>query len=207
MNCVKLGQGYITPSKIVCVGRNYLAHIQELGNQIPCEMVLFNKSNSCISNCLRSSVNGHEIHYEAEITYVVKQNKLAGIGIGLDLTKRALQDHLKAKGLPWEKCKSFDASAVFSDFISLEQHPLPIPSFMMTLHINNQLAQKADFEHMIYKPDAILAEINQHMTLVDNDLIMTGTPEGVGQVLKGDEFIARLYSDEKLLIESTWIAQ
>ncbi len=174
---------------------------------MPDDMVIFNKTNNCISDCLKSSIRGYELHYEAEITYVVKHNQLSGVGIGLDLTKRALQNDLKTKGLPWEKCKSFDGSAVFSDFIAFTEITLPIASFIMTLHINNRLVQKADFEHMIRKPEAILAEINQHMTLLDDDLIMTGTPEGVGRVLQGDEFIARLYSHETLLIEHQWIAE
>lgn len=206
LNRITLAKVDLTPSKIICIGRNYLAHIQELGNELPEDMVIFNKTNACISQTLHSQHLDHPLHYEAEICFVVKNQQLTGVGIGLDLTKRDLQNQLKTKGLPWEKCKAFDGSAVFSDFISLLQPTIPLANLVMTLHINDRLTQQADIAHMIYKPDAIVAEIKRHMTLMDDDVIMTGTPQGVGQVIKGDVFVVRLYSQQTLLIEQRWTA-
>jgi 2-keto-4-pentenoate hydratase/2-oxohepta-3-ene-1,7-dioic acid hydratase in catechol pathway len=205
-NHIKVEKYAQVPSKIVCIGRNYLAHIQELGNELPEDMVIFNKSNAAISTVLHSQHMEHALHYEAEICFAIKNQQLSAVGVGLDLTKRDLQNQLKAKGLPWEKCKTFDGSALFSDFISLQHPAISLSSLLMTLHINDRLAQQADIAHMIYKPDVILAEIKRHMTLVDHDVIMTGTPAGVGPVMKGDVFIARLHAQKTVLIEQHWTA-
>ena len=106
------------PSKIVCVGRNFVAHIEELGNEMPDQMVLFNKPNSAISDILRSQVDSEPLHYESELAFVVRDGQFCAVGFGLDLTKRTLQSGLKAKGLPWERAKSFDGAALFSDFVT-----------------------------------------------------------------------------------------
>ncbi|MDG1121177.1 MAG: fumarylacetoacetate hydrolase family protein, partial [Glaciecola sp.] len=108
----------VTPSKIVCIGRNYVDHINELGNEMPTEPVIFIKPNSAITDTITFDLQ-EDIHYEAELTFVVQGGALSGVGIGLDLTKRAVQSQLKAKGLPWERAKAFDGSAVLSDFVTI----------------------------------------------------------------------------------------
>ncbi len=202
MNQINFQKGKFNPCKVVCVGRNYVAHIEELGNEILQEMVLFVKPNSSISEELVQISD--DCHYEGEISFLVKDKKLYGVGFGLDLTKRDMQSKLKSKGLPWERAKSFDKAAVFSDFVKLEDD---ISSLRLELQINGKLAQSGGVDLMIYRPEVVLKEIESFMSLDDFDIIMTGTPKGVGRYKKNDEFIGRIYSDEKLLVEKGWIVQ
>ena len=194
----------LVPSKIVCVGRNYVEHINELGNQIADQMVVFNKPNTAISSQLSSEHNGEPLHFETEICFKVQHGRLAAVGVGLDLTKRDLQSKLKAKGLPWERAKAFDGSAIFSHFVAIEQDD--IAKLKISLSINNQLQQQGDVGLMLYKPADILTQINEFMTLNDGDIIMTGTPAGVGKVIAGDVFKAHLLCAEQSLIEVSWQA-
>ena len=135
MKSIKLDGKAIYPSKIVCVGRNYMAHIDELGNEVPDEPVIFLKPNSAISSEIYFNEDD-AVHYEAEISFMVKSGKLCAVGFGLDLTKRELQSRLIANGLPWERAKAFDMSAVFSDFVSFSGI---IQALSMALYINGQL--------------------------------------------------------------------
>ena len=152
----------LQPSKIVCVGRNYSAHIAELNNEHPEQMVIFNKPNSAITDTLLTTHNGDALHYETELCFVIKNKQLAGVGIGLDLTKRALQSSLKEKGLPWERAKAFDGSALFSDFIELTPE---MSSFIFELHIDGKAVQHGDTQLMLHQPAQILAEVSEFMGL------------------------------------------
>ena len=174
MNTIHLDNSLITPSKIICVGRNYVEHIEELNNEIPIEPVIFLKPNSAINqNLLSGSDELH--HYEGEICFLIKNNTLHAVGVGLDITKRQLQSKLKEKGLPWERAKAFDGSAVFTDFIQIK---VSITSLIMELLINDQLVQEANYDLMIYKPETLLSNIQAFMSCEDGDIIMTGTPRG-----------------------------
>jgi 2-keto-4-pentenoate hydratase/2-oxohepta-3-ene-1,7-dioic acid hydratase in catechol pathway len=192
----------ITPSKVVCIGRNYVEHIKELNNEMPESMVVFNKPNSAISNTLYF-VND-SCRFEAEICFLIKEGEISGVGIGLDLTKADVQKYLKEKGLPWERAKGFDRSAVLSDFVPLE---VPIESLSMTLHVNTKLQQHATYDLMIYKPLGMIEEIKSFMHLEDGDIIMSGTPKGVSNYKLGDRFTCKLYSGDEMLLETQWIAQ
>ncbi|WP_419175464.1 fumarylacetoacetate hydrolase family protein [Desulfosediminicola sp.] len=200
---VKMTEGEIAPAKIVCIGRNYVAHIEELGNEVPEEMVVFCKPNSSIAPVLHSSHAGQQLHYETEICYMVQGGQFAAVACGLDLTKRELQSGLKKKGLPWERAKAFDGSALFSPFV-----PIPEGEAELTLelYVNGELRQQGTTSMMIYSPRVILQEIGSFMTLDDGDIVMTGTPAGVGEVLSGDQFKARLLAGETLLTEASWKA-
>lgn len=189
----------VTPSKVVCIGRNYVEHIEELGNEIPEQMVVFNKPNSAVTDTLHFFEAS--CRFEGEICFLVQNCRIAGIGFGLDLTKADIQNRLKAKGLPWERAKAFDGSAVLSPFVSFEG---PIESLSMTLHIDGKLRQHANYDLMMYKPDIMLKEIGSFMTLEDGDIIMSGTPKGVGTYTTGQTFTGRVYADGTLLIEQTW---
>ena len=203
MRSVLLDGVEIYPSKIVCVGRNYVEHIRELNNEMPTEPVIFIKPNSSISEELNSS-SDEEIHYEGEITFLVLFDELAGVGFGLDLTKRAVQTNLKAKGLPWERSKAFDRSAVFSEFVAFEGET---DTLRMELWINGQLVQQGSYELMLNKPEALLQEVGRFLTLEEGDLLMTGTPSGVGKLNVGDRFTGRVYSDQRMLLEQSWVVQ
>ncbi len=117
MYSVKLGDELIRPSKVLCIGRNYLEHIHELDNAIPDEMVVFNKPSTSITSVL-NSYHHERLHYEAEICFLIKDGKYQAVGLGLDLTKRALQGQLKGKGLPWERAKAFDGFCGVQSFYS-----------------------------------------------------------------------------------------
>ncbi len=202
MNLIQCENGEFAPSKVVCIGRNYVEHIEELGNELPESMVVFNKPNSAISSTLHYI--SHDCRFEGEICFLVRAGQLFGVGFGLDLTKADIQNRLKAKGLPWERAKGFDKSAVLSDFVKLD---VPLKTLRMTLHINDTLAQFANYDLMIYKPELMLKEIKSFMTLEDGDVIMSGTPKGVNTFNRGDRFVGRVYSNDKLLIEQEWTAQ
>ena len=203
MNSVKYDGADISPSKIICIGRNYVEHIKELDNEIPSEPVVFIKPNSAISNNLETS-NDDEIHYEGEICFIIRNCKISGIGFGLDLTKRNVQKVLKTKGLPWERAKAFDKSAVFSEFVNCDED---LSHYRMELFIDNKLQQFGNYELMINKPEALLSEIQSFLTMEDGDIIMTGTPKGVGVIRSGELFPAKIYNDEQLIVEHSWLAR
>lgn len=203
MRTVQVGEREIAPTKIVCVGRNYVEHIRELGNPMPEEMVIFCKPNSAITSTLRAVHQREPLHYEAEICYLVEKSRLAAVGCGLDLTKRALQSRLKAKGLPWERAKAFDGAALFSPFVPLTS---PDGELVVELQVDDVMRQKGSTASMIYSPSEILAELGTFMQLEDGDIIMTGTPAGVGVVETGKLFEVRLFAAESLLAAGRWRA-
>lgn len=203
MTSITLNKKPLTPNKIICVGRNYVEHIQELNNEMPEEPVLFIKPNSAISAELYTDDEA-SIHYESEICFVIEQGRLEAVGIGLDLTKRDLQSKLKAKGLPWERAKAFVASAVFSEFVSF---PGDCSQLRLEMRINDQLVQLATYDLMIHKPEFLLAEIAGVFSWQDGDLLMTGTPKGVGAVKPGDKFTAVLFEGDTILVTAEWIAK
>ncbi|NIY90764.1 fumarylacetoacetate hydrolase family protein [Vibrio diazotrophicus] len=204
MNSVRLDEQHVYPSKVVCVGRNYVEHIKELNNAIPEQMVVFNKPNSSVTSLL-NSYHQETLHYETEICFMIKDGQYAAVGLGLDLTKREQQSVLKKQGLPWERAKAFDGSAVFSRFIPLEG--IDIASLHLELLINCVRVQAGGVEQMMFKPDVILQELKSYTTLFDGDIIMTGTPQGVGEVHRGDVFLGRLKSGDTTLIEIEWPAE
>lgn len=189
----------IIPSKVVCIGRNYVDHIKELDNEMPKDMVIFNKPNSAISNKLEYF--SEDTRYEGEICLLIKDNKIDAIAFGLDLTKANEQNYLKSKSLPWERSKSFNGSAVLSEFVKLEDD---ISKIRLELFINDTLAQYGSYDLMMYKPTQMIQEINSFMTLENGDVIMTGTPKGVGTYKLNDTFKGKIYIDDKLLLESSW---
>ena len=203
MKSVKLGDHTITPSKVVCVGRNYVEHISELGNEIPDEMVLFIKPNAAISTDLLS-YHQEQLHYEAELCFLYQQGKFSAVAVGLDLTKRVLQSKLKAKGLPWERAKTFTGSALFSDFVAIDSID---KEFTVVLDINGKRKQTGSVAMMLYSPDVILKEILSFITLEDGDIVMTGTPAGVGKIVSGDVFQGQVMQDDSVLVAKTWIAK
>lgn len=204
MNTVSFRNTLITPSKIVCIGRNYVAHVHELGNEIPDEMVIFVKPNSAISNTLSAAHRGDELHYESEIAYLYQDGRFVAAALGLDLTKRGVQSELKAKSLPWERSKAFDGSAVFSPFVPIPDIGLPLE---LALSIDGKLIQQGDTSLMMYKPAQILQEIQTFMQLEDGDIVMTGTPAGVGKIRYGAEFVGSLNCNGQELVSQCWLAE
>jgi 2-keto-4-pentenoate hydratase/2-oxohepta-3-ene-1,7-dioic acid hydratase in catechol pathway len=199
MNFVDFKTEKIVPSKIVCVGRNYVEHIKELNNEIPENMVLFNKPNSAIS---KEFFYFENVRFEGELSFLVENKKIVGVGFGFDLTNAKVQNYLKSKGLPWERAKAFDKSAIFTKFIEIDSRELEKLSFR--LFRNEKVVQKGDYSLMIYKPKEILEEIQTFMSLEDGDIIMSGTPKGVDFYEKNDHFLAQIFLNEKLILEESW---
>jgi 2-keto-4-pentenoate hydratase/2-oxohepta-3-ene-1,7-dioic acid hydratase in catechol pathway len=189
----------VFPSKIVCIGRNYIEHIRELNNEIPEDMVVFNKPNSALSKDLYYF--SEDTRFEGEICFLIKGKQIAGIGFGLDLTKANIQNKIKEKGLPWERSKAFDGSAVLGHFVKFNGN---LTQLRFELFINDQLRQEATYDLMIYKPTVMLNEIESFMSLQDGDIIMSGTPKGVGNYKVGDVFRGIVYQNDKVLVESFW---
>ncbi len=203
MNGVVFDGEVVYPSKIVCIAKNYVEHINEFDGKAPSEIALFIKPNSSISDDVKKPAMGL-CHYEGEITFVIREGKLAGVGFGLDLTLRDIQKKLRDEGLPWEKAKAFDGSAVFSDFVSFDGDILKLG---IEFFINGELRQKGDVSLMINKPQEILDDAKRFFTFVDNDLLMTGTPKGVGSFNVGDEFLGRILYGNSVIVEKSWVVK
>lgn len=185
--------------KIICVGRNYSDHINELNNEKPQNPVLFMKPDTALMNTempFPIPEFSDNVQYEAEI--VVKINKTGKyiqpefahkyyekIALGIDFTARDTQQYLKEKGLPWEKAKAFDNSAVVSDFFPKENYDLQNLPF--TLQCNQQVVQSGNTKDMLWKTDELIAYISTYFTLKTGDMIFTGTPAGVGKINSGDK--------------------
>ncbi|WOC27028.1 fumarylacetoacetate hydrolase family protein [Pseudoalteromonas sp. N1230-9] len=202
MRAVKFVNELVTPSKVVCVGRNYAAHIAELNNETPTSMVLFIKPNSALSDTLCATHGAEQLHYETELCFLVKGKQLAGVGLGLDLTKRRLQSNLKEKGLPWERAKAFNGAALFSDFVPCND----TKHYQFSLLIDGKPAQYGDTQLMLHNAEKILSEISEFMDLEDGDIIMTGTPEGVGEVESGSTFQVLLMDEQTEVLSHQWQA-
>ena len=198
--------------KIICIGRNYVAHIQELKNEIPEEPVIFLKPDSAL---LRNNDPFYipdwtqEVHYEIEL--VIKINRIGKgiekkfahryfdeIGLGIDFTARDIQNKLKAKGLPWEKAKAFDKAAVlFNTFIPISDFANS-KAISFKLDINGRQVQDGNSELMMFGFEDLISNVAKYFTLKMGDLIYTGTPAGVGAVQIGDHLEGYL-DDRKLL--------
>jgi 2-keto-4-pentenoate hydratase/2-oxohepta-3-ene-1,7-dioic acid hydratase in catechol pathway len=185
--------------KIICIGRNYTKHIEELQNERPEEPVIFMKPDSAVLLKQHPFIVpefSDDIHHEIEL--IVKISKVGKyidakfahkyydeISIGIDFTARDLQQKLKDKGLPWEKAKAFDGSAVLGDFIAKNQFET-LENLTFELTKNGETAQKGNSNLMLWKIDELIAYVSQFFTLKIGDIIFTGTPEGVAVVRTND---------------------
>lgn len=186
--------------KIICIGRNYAKHAEELNNPIPDEPVVFLKPDTAIllkKHPFFIPEHSNEVHHEVEV--VVKINRLGKhieprfahkyydeIGLGIDFTARDVQAKCKEKGLPWEKAKAFDGSAAVSRFFKLSALNKPITDIDFHLDINGSTVQKGNTKNMLFPVNEIIAHISKYFTLKTGDLIFTGTPAGVGKVNRND---------------------
>ena len=185
--------------KIICIGRNYPEHIAELNNERPTEPVVFIKPDSAV--LLKQHpfvIPEFSDNVQHEIEIIIKINKVGKyidikfahkyydeISVGIDFTARDLQDKLKAKGLPWEKAKAFDGSAVIGDFM-LKKDFNNLECLNFELFKNGISVQKSSTQEMMWKIDEIIAHVSQYFTLKIGDIIFTGTPSGVDKVSEND---------------------
>nr|AOE06727.1 2-hydroxyhepta-2,4-diene-1,7-dioate isomerase [uncultured bacterium]CCF99703.1 fumarylacetoacetate hydrolase family protein [uncultured Flavobacteriia bacterium] len=185
--------------KIICIGRNYAAHVEELDNERPGEPVIFIKPDTAI---VQSNLPffipefSNEVHHEVEVLVRINrigkhiQTKFAHkyydqIGLGIDFTARDIQQQLKSKGLPWEKAKAFDGSAFVGKFYDKSDLG-NLKKLSFSLHKNGELVQAANTGLMLWSIDEIISYVSQYFTLKIGDIIFTGTPAGVSQVVKND---------------------
>lgn len=198
--------------KIICIGRNYTEHAKELGNDVPDEPVLFIKPKTALNTSSSFEIPSFsdDIHFELELVLKISKSGkdiaeenahqyFNEIGLGIDFTARDVQSKLKAKGLPWEKAKAFDGSAVVSVFFSLSELKNK-QEINFKLYLNQELKQVGSSSHMLFNFHQIIAHASQYFSLEKGDLIFTGTPKGVGKVHAGDILIGSLEGKEILEI-------
>ncbi len=185
--------------KIIAIGRNYAAHIKELNNEIPEQPVIFMKPDTAILKDNKPFYLpdfSSDIHYEVEVVLKISKEgkhiaeKFAStyfeeIGLGIDFTARDVQSLHKTKGLPWELAKSFDHSAPISHFLPKNQFS-NLNDLRFNLQVNGQLRQEGNTGLLLHSFEKIISFVSKYITLKKGDLIFTGTPEGVGQVQRGD---------------------
>ena len=185
--------------KLICIGRNYTAHIEELENERPKDPVVFIKADSAVlpkEQDFYLPPFSNNVHHEVEL--LVKITKVGKhiakefahkyydeISLGIDFTARDVQDELKSKGLPWEKAKSFDGSAVIGKWVSKSNYK-DLDHLSFSLKKNKEVVQSASSELMLWKIDELISYVSQFFTLKKGDIIFSGTPSGVGKVKAGD---------------------
>jgi 2-keto-4-pentenoate hydratase/2-oxohepta-3-ene-1,7-dioic acid hydratase in catechol pathway len=186
--------------KIFCVGRNYVAHAKELGNEVPESPVIFIKPKTAL--CLPDKPYFYpeftnELHYECELVVRICKNGryisekhsrqyFNQVTLGIDFTARDIQQYLKQNGLPWEKAKAFDQSALVGKWLDVDDDALK-KGYKFQLKKNGETVQNGNTADMLFSIDKIIAEISNYFTLNIGDMIFTGTPEGVGECVVSDE--------------------
>ncbi|WP_284731260.1 fumarylacetoacetate hydrolase family protein [Glaciecola sp. XM2] len=189
-------QGYPV-GKAVCVGRNYLDHVHELGNQVNDNPLLFMKPSTAFAHLhqpITIPTEWGECHNELELAFLIGKPlyksrpeqcapAISGLGLALDLTLRELQNQLKTQGHPWERAKAFDGSCPISSFMPLDYQN---QTFSFSLKVNGQLRQQGDSKHMLTPVLELLSHISQCFTLMPGDVVLTGTPKGVGPLKAND---------------------
>lgn len=190
--------------KIVCVGRNYADHAKELNNPVPTEPILFIKPSTAAAPMEQPfSIPSDQgsCHFETEMSLLIgetlkdasekqAQNAIVGVGIGFDLTLRELQSKLKEKGHPWEKAKAFDGSCPLSQFVT--PGGINWKNVQLRMSRNGQLQQDGNSNAMLTPVLELVSYISRYFTLLPGDVVLTGTPAGVGPLLPGDKINAEL---------------
>lgn len=191
--------------KMVCVGRNYAAHAKELGNEVPEFPIIFLKPASNVIFSGDSVIHpdySNDLHHEVELVLYIgediskasdaeAENAIHGYTVGLDMTLRDLQNEFRKKGEPWTLAKCFDTAAVLGDVVLKKDYSLK-GNESISLGVNGSIKQNSSIANMIFSPVEIVKYISARLALEKGDLIFTGTPEGVGRVLRGDKLEAQL---------------
>ena len=206
MNTVECNKKVYTPSKVICVGKNFEAHIREMGGaRIPTHPTIFFKPNSAIAWGSGELVIPNELgllHHEVELTFLVgKKDKaephIAGYGVGIDFTLRKLQALAKEGGKPWSLSKGFDNAAALGAFLPAEEGG-DLKSRSITLSVNGEVRQRGVIGDMLASPSEILAYTSNTITIEEGDVFMCGTPSGVDEVNDGDHIVATIEGLPKL---------
>lgn len=206
MNQISIqGRDVFTPSKIIGIGRNYTKHIEEMNSKPTEEPVIFIKPNSSVHNIedpIPIPKNFGSVHHEIELAVCIGKgganipeqkavDYIAGYGLALDLTLRDVQSKAKDAGLPWALAKGFDHSCPVSIFVD-KKDITDIDDLNLMLKVNDQIRQDSNTKFMIFKIPYLISYISKFITLSPGDLIITGTPAGVGPLLAGDRIEASI---------------
>ncbi|NDV45130.1 fumarylacetoacetate hydrolase family protein [Flagellimonas sediminis] len=195
--------------KLICIGRNYVDHIDELNNERPDEPVVFIKPDSSVlpkEQDFYIPEFSDDVHYEVEVLVKIKKvgkhiakefahKYYDEIGLGIDFTARDLQSKLKAKGLPWEKAKGFDGSAVIGNWVSKNRFK-DVDHLSFSLSKNGEKVQDGNTALMLWKIDEIIAHVSTYFMLKKGDIIFTGTPAGVGKIAPNDYLVGTLEGEK-----------
>ncbi|MHA7865152.1 fumarylacetoacetate hydrolase family protein [Flagellimonas marinaquae] len=195
--------------KLICIGRNYVDHIEELKNERPDEPVVFIKPDSAIlpkEQDFYIPEFSNDVHYEVEVLVKIKKvgkhiakefahKYYDEVGLGIDFTARDLQSKLKAKGLPWEKAKGFDGAAVVGHWVSKKKFQ-DMDNLSFSLAKNGEMVQEGNTSLMLWKIDEIIAYVSTYFMLKKGDIIFTGTPAGVGKVSPNDYLVGTLEGEQ-----------
>tara|TARA_B100001996_G_C18620247_1_gene577404 strand:+ start:756 stop:1325 length:570 start_codon:yes stop_codon:yes gene_type:complete len=181
-----------------CAIRTYPKHAEELGNPIPQEPIFFLKSSSSVIDFGEiDSCNG-DVHHEIELVLKLGQDLTPlQMALGLDLTKRSVQDRLKAEGLPWAQAKAFTGSAVIGNWIDYN------PNVEYSLKINDKEVQRGSLTEMSWTPSELIDKLSVWAPIQEGDVLFTGTPAGVGPLMPGDAITASLYLDGDCIDEQS----
>lgn len=199
MHTIKLEGQDIPVGKIVCIGRNYAEHIKELGNQTPDKPVIFIKPASALVNSGGTVVipeHSNDCHHEIELAVLIGKmakdvavdvalDHVSGYAVALDLTLRDVQSTQKSKGLPWEIAKAFDTSCPLSDFVPASEIADP-QNLQLKLTVSGEVRQDGNTRHMMRSVAELIAAASSYFTLEEGDILLTGTPSGVGRIVSGD---------------------
>jgi 2-keto-4-pentenoate hydratase/2-oxohepta-3-ene-1,7-dioic acid hydratase in catechol pathway len=191
--------------KVVCVGRNYLQHVKELNNEVPSEPLLFIKPSTALSPLNKPVLipkNLGPCHNELELAVLIKTSlcqasiqeveaAIWGLGLGLDLTLRDIQNTLKKQGYPWERAKAFDYSCPMSPFLMLDKVD-ELSNIDFCLSVNSEVRQQGNSQDMLFSIVKLLVEISNVFTLLPGDIVMTGTPKGVAALSVDDQLTIEL---------------
>lgn len=206
-----------TLGKIVCVGRNYAMHAKELNNPIPNSPILFIKPASSavpLAPSISIPQNQGSVHHELEIALLIGSrltnasedqvaDSIDGIGLGLDLTLRDLQSKLKEKGHPWERAKSFDGACPLTDFVRINlENRSDWQNLELQLQKNGKTQQQGTSGDMLFAILPLIAHMSENFSLQPGDIILTGTPAGVGPLQVGDTLDCQLTLSKKRLLAS-----
>jgi len=215
MHTIACGRRAFTPSKLICVGKNYPSHIEEMGGGLrPSQPTIFLKPNSAIAFEVDQVFIPEEfglIHHEVELCFAVGRtgrdiplaeahSYIAGYGVGIDFTLRDLQAVAKRSGAPWSLAKGFDAAAPLGRFVEANSVGDPC-GLAIVLTVNGISRQSASTSEMIFSPEEILSFVSEFMTVEEGDVFMCGTPSGVGEVRHGDVLHAEIAGLPPLKIE------
>ncbi len=195
--------------KIICIGRNYVAHAKELNNQVPSKPLIFMKPETSLfkGEKYRTPKFTVDLHFECE--WVLRVGKEArhvaqdqaleyidGMTLGIDFTARDIQSELKKKGHPWERAKAFDGSALIGEWKDFDDK-----CRYFKMYKNDALVQDGDINNMIFSPSVLIEEVSRYFTLMPGDMIFTGTPAGVGPVQSGDRLRGELEGEKVFDVE------